>query len=66
LEAQLLKEKLERENIPCHIVSNTVESMYGTHGFWDISTIVPMAAFRGLGGGETKVMVPVDKVFVTL
>ena len=61
LEAQLLKEKLERENIPCHVVSNTVESMYGTHGFWDISTIVPMAVFRGLGGGETKVMVPVGK-----
>ena len=60
LEAELVKTKLTQRDVPCHILSNTVESMNGTLGLWEISPVIPLMPYRGLGDGEIKVLVPLE------
>lgn len=58
LEAELYKNRLKNAAIPAFVLSNTMESQYGTLGMYEVHPAPPLLVYRELGRGRIRVMVP--------
>jgi len=58
LEAELSQQHLKEHGITALVLSNTIEPLSGTLGFFTINAVTPFFAYREIGGGRIRLMTP--------
>ncbi len=62
LEAELIRARIEESAVPARVLSNTVESLFGSLGLFEVNSLTPFLPHREIASGRIRVMVPAARL----